>query len=142
MIAFELFLESFTSKAPFPPLDVLDSDRSPGGAGPWAHLHDTRIYPSDFPCTLARKRPKANSDIKDLSPALNKHLQKVYLRLIRKKLGMATSVTTLKCFLPVEELQVLKTHNANILLNPPQSAAPDDACSSLLLYSSLRFFLF
>lgn len=89
--------------------------------------------PSDFPCTLKRKRPKANSGIKDLSPALNKHLQKVYLRLIRKKLGMATSVTTLKDFLPVEELQVLKPHNANILLNPPQSAAPDDTCSSLTL---------
>lgn len=63
-----------------------------------------------FHVRLQGNIPKANIDTKDLSPALNKHLQKVYLRLIWKKLGTATNVTTLKYFLPVEELRILNTH--------------------------------
>lgn len=96
---------------------------SPGDAGPWAHLHDTSTSPVNpviFHVLLQGNVPKANIGTKDLSPALNKHFQKVYLRLIWKRLGIATNVTTLKHFLPVEELRILNTHHANILLNPPR----------------------
>ena len=93
-----------------------------------------------FHVRLQGNVPKANIDTKDLGPALNKHLHKVYLRLIWKKLGTATNVTTLKYFLPMEELRILNTHHANILLNPPQSSTPDDVCCFLLVYGSLVSF--
>ena len=116
---------------------------SPGDAGPWAHLHDTSTSPVNpviFHVRLQGNVPKANIGTKDLSPALNKHLQKVYSRLTWKRLGIATNVTTLKYFLPVEELRILNTHHANILLYLPQSSTPDDVCCFLLVYRNLVSF--
>lgn len=89
------------------------------------HICETPAFPhqpSDFPRTFASKRPKANISIKDLSPALNKHLQRVYLRLIWKKLGTATKRHSPQVFPACGGVKNFKHPQCQILLNPPQSS--------------------
>lgn len=98
------------------------------------------VNPVIFHVRLQGNVPKANNWHQRPQPSTEQALAESVLEVNMEEIRDCTNVTTLKYFLPVEELRILNTHHDNILLNPPQSSAPDDVCCFLLVYRNLVSF--
>lgn len=71
------------------------------------HQHFPHQF-SDFPCTLQGNVPKQTHQHQRPQPSPEQALAESVLKVNMEEIRVATSVTTLKYFLPVEELKYFK----------------------------------